>query len=174
MRCRTRHLLVVVTAAAPHVLEAQPLPEAQTRSATIAVTLRVLARAAFDEVPDADMAGALSATVARGERLRVAPAQGVGTRLVHDAATRVEISASAPVGPGGARLEVRYLCAFGDGLSVSATDPFDCAGAHVARPAPGRAGIQIGVGADVAAPTAGLPPGLYTGRVTLTAVHPGY
>lgn len=169
-RCHTHLLISVVLAALPTAVGAQ----VESRSATIAVTLRVLPRATFDATaPGAELRG-LDATLAPGDRLIVAPSRGVRTRVVYDGASQIEVRASAPVGPGGVQLAVRYLCAFGDGMTVSAAEPFDCAAGRLVPPGMGTASLPIAVGAEVSAVAASVAPGLYIGRVTLLAVNPGY
>ena len=168
-RSQRNLLLGVALALSPATLGAQ----VESRSATIAVTLRVLPHATFSATAaDAEL-HALDATLAPGQRLTVAPSRGVRTRLVYDAAARIEVRATAPVGPGGVQLEVRYLWSFGDGMNLSAAEPFDSAG-RLVPPGTRMASLPIAVGADVSATAASVPPGLYSGRVTLLAVNPVY
>ncbi len=163
-------LLGVALAVSPALLGAQVEP----RSATIAVTLRVLPHATFSATAaDAEL-HALDATLVPGQRLTVAPSRGVRTRLMYDAAARIEVHATAPVGPGGVQLAVRYLWSFADGMNLSAAGPFDSAADRLVSPGTGMASRPIAVGADVSATAASVPPGLYSGRVTLLAVNPIY
>jgi len=144
----------------------------QSQSATVAVSLRVLPQAAFE----ADSGRSVSAAVVPGQGLRIAPAAGVRTRMVYTAATQVVVSGAPLRGPGGAELRVRFLCAFGGGMTVSAAEPFDCVDGVVAGLDGARlASLPLAIGAELSGrETASLPPGLYRGRVTLTATHPAY
>jgi hypothetical protein len=143
-----------------------------SQRATIAVSLRVLPLASFE----ADTAPRFSTALAPGEPLRVEPAAGVRLRMRYDAATKVVVSGTPLIGPGGATVRVRYVCAFGGGTTVSAAEPFDCVGGLLAGlDGRGTTTIPLAIGAQLSAlETVDLLPGLYTGRVTLTATHGGY
>lgn len=152
----------------PRLVEAQQ----HSRSATVTMSLRVLARASFEGGTEHP----LTAQIVGGEALRVEPADGVRTRMTYNAPTRVVVAGSRLVGPGGASIAVRYVCAIGTGMSVSAADPFDCASGTLALLVDGRMStVPLAVGAELTArETAGLPSGLYSGRVTLTAAQSTY
>lgn len=143
----------------------------QAQSATVAVSLRVLPQASFDASDQG-----VSAAVVPGEALRIAPGAGVRTRMVYTAATQVVVRGTPLVGPGGATLRVRFVCAFGGGMTVSAAEPFDCVDGVVAGLDGTRlSSMSLAIGAELSArETAALPPGLYSGRVTLIATHPVY
>ena len=152
----------------PRLVEAQQ----HSRSATVTMSLRVLARASFEGGTEHP----LSAQIVGGEALRVGPTDGVRTRMTYNAPTRVVVAGSPLKGPGGASVAVRYVCAIGTGLSLSAAEPFDCVGGTVAVLQSGQTStVPIAVGAHVTArETVGIPSGFYAGRVTLTAVLPAY
>lgn len=152
----------------PRAIEAQQ----HSRSATVTMSLRVLARASFEGGTEHP----LSAVIVGGEALRVEPSDGVQTRMTYNAPTRVAVAGSRLMGPGGASVTVRFVCAIGSGLSVSAAEPFDCVGGTLAVLQSGRTStVPIAVGAHLLArETVDLPSGLYAGRVTLTAVYPAY
>ena len=167
------HRVVHVALIAPLLLAPRPVEAQQhSRSATVPMSLRVLARASFEGGTEHP----LSAQIVGGEALRVQPADGVRTRMTYNAPTRVVVAGSRLVGPGGASVAVRYVCAIGTALSVSAAEPFDCASGTLAVLVDGRAStVPLGVGAELTArETTGLPSGVYAGRVTLTAVHPAH
>ena len=168
VRLVVRCSLIAPLVLTPRALEAQQ----HSRSATVAMSLRVLASASFE----GGTKHPLSAVIVGGEALRVEPAEGVQTRMTYNAPTRVVVSGSPLVGPSGASIFVRYVCAIGTGLSVSAAEPFDCVGGALAVLQSGRTStLPIAVGAQLTArETVGLPSGLYAGRVTLTAVYPAY
>lgn len=142
------------------------------RSASVAVSLRVLPQASFEGGAEHPVAAALEPGVA----LRVEPAAGVRTRLTYNTATRVVVSGGPLRGPAGVTVQVRFVCAFGAGTTVWATEPFDCVGGLLAGLEAARTTtIPLSIGAELSArATRDLPPGLYSGRVTLTATHPGY
>lgn len=146
-------------------------PSRQTQTATVAVSLRVLPQASFDGGVDG-----VSAVVEPGQALHVLPSSGARTRIVTTAATQVVVSGTPLLGPGGATLRVRFTCSFGGGLSVSAAEPFDCADGVVAGLDGARlSSMPLAIGAELGAgETAGLPAGLYAGRVTLTATQSAY
>lgn len=168
VRCVVRCSLIAPLLLTPRAIEAQQ----HSRSATVTMSLRVLARASFEGGTEHP----LSAVIVGGEALRVEPTDGVQTRMTYNAPTRVVVAGSPLVGPGGASVTVRYLCAIGTGLSVSASEPFDCVGGTLAVLRSGwTSTVPIAVGAQLLArETVNLPSGLYAGRVTLTAVHPAY
>jgi hypothetical protein len=153
------------------VASAGAQPSRQTQTATVAVSLRVLPQAAFDGPGDG-----VSATLVPGEALRIAPSAGARTRVVSTAATQVVVSGTPLLGPGGVTLRVRFTCAFGGGMTVSAAEPFDCVNGVVAGLDGTRlSSMPLAIGAELGArETAGLPAGVYAGRVTLTATHPAY
>jgi len=144
----------------------------QSQSATVAVSLRVLPQASFERATDEPF----SAPLLPGQAVRIEPSSGVRTRLTYNAATRVVVSGTPLRGPGGAVVQVRFVCAFGGGLSVSAAEPFDCVDGLVAELEGARTTtIPLAIGATLSATqTLDVPPGLYTGRVTLTATNAGY
>jgi hypothetical protein len=145
---------------------------AQSQSATVAVSLRVLPHASFERGAETP----LSAAVVPGAGVRIAPSAGVRTRMTYDAATRVVVSGGPLRGPGGALVQVRFVCSFGDGMSVSASQPFDCVNGVVAELEGARTTtIPLAIGAVLsAAQTLDVPAGLYTGQVTLTATNAAY
>lgn len=153
---------------APRVIEAQQ----HSSNTTVTMSLRVLARASFDGGAEHP----LSAAIIAGRALRVEPTDGVRTRMTFNAPTRVAAIGSPLVGPAGARVSVRYVCAIGAGHSVSAAERFDCADGSLAVLHSGRlSSVPIAVGVQLTAQeTVGLPSGLYAGRVTLTAIQPAY
>jgi hypothetical protein len=144
----------------------------QSRSATVSVSVRVLPQASFEGGTE----HRFSADLVPGEALHVDPADGVRTRMTYNAATRVVVSGTPLRGPGGATIEVRFVCAFGGGMTVSAAEPFDCvAGLLAELEGASTTRIPLAIGAELSAgETVGMPPGLYTGLVTLTATHPAY
>ena len=148
-----------------HAIEAQQ----HSRSASVAMSLRVLPSASFD----GGSGYALSAVMVGGVALRVDPSNGVHTRMTYNVPTRVDVAGSPLVGPDGASVTVRFLCSIGTRVSVSAAEPFDCGGGTMAALQSGpTSSVPIAVGVQLLArDTAGLPAGLYAGRVTLTAVH---
>ncbi len=168
VRLLVRFSLIPPLLLAPRAIEAQQ----QVRSATVTTSVRVLARASFD----GETEHSLSAVIVGGQALRVEPTDGVQTRLTYNASTRVVVTGSPLRGPGGASVAVRYVCAIGTALSLSAAESFDCGSGTVAVLRRGRtATVPIAVGAQLAArETVGVPLGLYAGRVTLTAVLPAY
>jgi hypothetical protein len=143
----------------------------QSTSASVSVSLRVLPQASFD---GADQQ--MTASVLPGGGVRVDPSAGARTRMTYTAPMQVEVSGTALLGPGGAIVRVRYVCAFGGGTTVSAAEPFDCMGGLAAGLAGSRvASLPLAVGVELSArETLEVPPGLYVGRVTLTATHPAY
>jgi hypothetical protein len=144
----------------------------QSQSAAVSVSLRVLPKAGFEQGARTQFDAGLVA----GEALRVAPMAGVRARMTYDVNTRVRVAGTVLRGPGGAIAEVRFVCAFGDGMTVSAAQPFDCADGVLARLEDARTTtIPLAVGAELSAQeTLVLPPGLYRGLVTLIATHPAY
>ncbi|HET9012203.1 MAG TPA: hypothetical protein VFN38_10345, partial [Gemmatimonadaceae bacterium] len=88
----------------------------ESRSATVSVSLTVLPQVAFDGGSERP----LSAEVLPGQAVRVSPSAGVRTRMTYNAATQVRVSGGPLVGPGGAVVQVRFVCAFGGGMTVSA------------------------------------------------------
>ena len=156
--------LVVCAASAP----AQPT----SASASVALTLRVLPVASFEGGAEHPF----SAELVPGEPLRVDPSAGVRTRMTYNAVTRVVVSGTPLTGPGGVTVHVRFVCAFGGGTTVSAAEPFDCIGGLLAGLDGSRTTtVPLAVGAELSGlETLHVPPGLYTGRVTLTATYPGY
>lgn len=146
--------------------------QAQAATATVSVSLRVLPQASFEGGPT----HGFSALVVPGEALRIDPASGVRTRMTYNAVTKVTVTGTPLRGPGGASVQVRFVCAFGDGLTVSASEPFDCIGGLMADLEHAQTTtIPLAIGAELSAvATLDVPPGLYTGTITLTATHPGY
>ncbi len=159
-------LAVALTYASPAVAQQQ------SRSATVAMSLRVLPQASFD----GGAGDRVSAAVEPGDPARIDPVSGGRTRMTFNAATQVVVSGSPLRGPGGASVHVRFVCAFGGGMSVSAAEPFDCVNGLVAELEGARTtSIPLAVGVELSGlDTRDLPPGLYTGRVTLTATNPAY
>ena len=152
----------------PHAVAAQQYSE----STTVGTSLRVLTHASFEGGTERP----LSTVIVGGESLRVDPTDGVQARMTFNALTRVVVAGSPLVGPGGAIVAVRYVCAIGVGFPVSASESFDCEGGTLAMlRRGGTAAVPIAVGAQLAArETLALRPGVYAGRVTLTAVHFAY
>lgn len=144
----------------------------ESRSATVAVSLTVLPLASFEGGTERPLA----AEVIPGQPVRVDPSAGVRTRMTYNAATQVRVSGGPLVGPGGATVQVRFVCAFGGGMTVSAAEPFDCVDGLVAELGGLRtSSIPLAIGAEVRArDTREVAPGLYRGRVTLTATYPAY
>jgi hypothetical protein len=167
-----RSVGIGVALAATAVLPAVCGAQQGSQSASVIVSLRILPHASFEGGAEQP----ISAAIAPGAALDVLPARGVRTRMTYNAPTTVVVSGTPLRGPGGATLPVRFVCAFGDGLSVSAAEPFDCVGGHLAALEGGRVtSIPLAVGARLSAvETAGVPPGEYTGVVTLTATYRGY
>ena len=165
-------LLAVALVLSGTPAEAQPLPPPYSQTATVAVSLRVLPQASFEDGAEPPV----SAELVPGAAVRVNSAPGVRTRMTYSAATKLVVTGTLLRGPGGATLHVRFVCAFGGGITVSAAEPFDCiggllAGLEGARPAT----LPLAIGAELGrGETRGVPPGLYTGRVTLTATNPGF
>lgn len=151
-----------------HAMEAQQ----HSGSASVTMSLRVIPSASFEGGSGAP----LSAVVVGGVALRVDPSDGVHTRMTYNVPTRVVVAGPPLVGPDGASITVRFVCAIGSRVSVSAAAPFDCGGGTLAVLHRGRTStVPIAVGARLTAQdTAGLPAGLYAGRVTLTAVYPAH
>jgi hypothetical protein len=143
-----------------------------SQSATVAVSLRVLPQASIERGAEEPF----SAPLLPGQAIRIEPLSGMRARLTYNAATRVVVSGTQLRGPGGAIVQVRFVCAFGDGMSVSAAEPFDCVDGVVAELEGARTTtIPLAIGARLSATqTLDVPPGLYTGRVTLTATNAGY
>jgi hypothetical protein len=143
----------------------------QSTSASVSVSLRVLPQAAFEGANQQ-----VSGSVLPGDALRVDPLAGARTRMTYTAPMQVEVSGTPLLGPNGVTIRVRYVCAFGGGTTVSAAEPFDCVGGLAAGLAGARlASLPLAVGAELSArETLEVPPGLYVGRVTLTATHPAY
>ncbi len=141
-------------------------------STTVGMSLRVLTRASFEGGTQRPV----STVIVGGESLGVDPIDGVQTRMTFNAPTRVIVAGSPLVGPGGAIVAVRYVCAIGAGFSVSVSALFDCEGGTLAmHQRGGTSAVPIAVGAQLSArETLGMRPGVYAGRVTLTAVHPAY
>lgn len=168
VRLLLRLSLIPLLLLTPRAMEAQQ----HFRSATVTTSVRVLARASFEGGTE----HSLSAVIGGGEALRVEPTEGVRTRMMYNATTRVVVAGSPLRGPGGASVAVRYVCAIGTTLSLSAAEPFDCVGGTVAVLRSGQTStVAIAVGAHVTArETVGIPSGFYAGRVTLTAVLPAY
>lgn len=143
-----------------------------SKSTTVRMSVRVLTNASFESGTERP----LSTVIVGGASLGVDPIDGVQTRMTFNAPTRVVVAGSPLVGPGGAIVAVRYICAIGAGFSVSVSDRFDCESGTLAMlRRGGTTAVPIAVGAQLAAcETLGLRPGVYAGRVTLTAVHPAY
>lgn len=160
-------VLVVVFALCAPSLRAQ----GESRSATVAVSLTVLPQASFEGGDHA-----LAADVVPGRPMRVDPSAGVRTRMTYNAAAQVRVSGGPLVGPGGATVQVRFVCAFGDGMTVSAAEPFDCVDGLVAELGGARvSSMPLAIGAELSArDTRDTKPGLYRGRVILTATYPAY
>lgn len=152
----------------PRVIAAQQY----STSTTLGMSLRVLPHASFKGGTERP----LSTVIVGGESLDVHPMDGVQTRVTFNAPTHVTVTGSPLVGPGGVIVAVRYVCAIGAGFSMSISDSFDCASVTLATPRRrGTAAMPIAVGAQLAArETLGMRPGVYAGRVTLTAVDPAY
>lgn len=150
------------------------LAEAQQRveTASVSVSLRVLPQSSFDGGAERRM----SAEVVPGTAWRVVPGAGVRTRLTYSAATQVVVTGTPLVGPGGTRVRVRFVCAFGDGMTVSADEAFDCVGGLRAGVTEARtATMPLAIGAELSArETLDVPDGLYSGRLTLTASYTEY
>ena len=146
--------------------------QGESRSATVAVSLTVLPQASFEgggEHP-------LAADLIPGQPMRVDPSAGVRTRMTYNAAAQVRVSGGPLVGPGGATVQVRFVCAFGGGMTVSAAEPFDCVDGLVAEVGGARSSsMPLAIGAELSArDTRDTKPGLYRGRVILTATYPTY
>jgi len=161
-------LLVVVCALCARPAHAQR----DSRSATVAVSLTVLPQASFDGGGE----HALAADLIPGQALRIEPSAGVRTRMTYNAAAQVRVSGGPLVGPGGATVQVRFVCAFGGGMTVSAAEPFDCVDGLVAELGGVRtSSMPLAIGAELSArDTRETKPGLYRGRVILTATYPTY
>ena len=144
----------------------------QSRTATVSVLLTVLPQASFQAESERPM----SADVVPGERVQIAPSAGVRTRLTYSASAQVRVSGGPLIWPGGAELPVRFVCAFGGGMTVSASDPFDCAdGVLTATDGVRLTTIPLAVGAELSARTTrDTKAGLYGGRVVITATYPTY
>ena len=166
-------LLVRIAPIAALLLSSRAIEAQQhSRSASVTMSLRVLPSASFE----GGSGHPLSAVIVGGVALRMDPSDGVKARMIYNVPTRVVVAGSPLVGPDGASVTVRFVCAIGTGVSVSAAEPFDCVGGTLAVLQSGRtSSVPIAVGAQLPArDTVGLPAGLYAGRVTLTAVHPAY
>lgn len=153
---------------APRAVAAQQY----SKSTTVRMSVRVLTSASFE----GGTARRLSTVIVGGESLGVDPIEGVRTRMTFNAPTRVIVAGSPLVGPGGAIVAVRYVCAIGARFSVSVSDSFVCESGTLAMRRPGgTTAVPIAVGAQLAAwETLGMRPGVYAGRVTLTAIQPAY
>lgn len=121
----------------------------------------------------------LSITLAPGDSARVDPRDGVRTRMRYVVATRVTVSATPFQGPKGFSVTPRLLCshgAAGESAPVASDVGFDCTAGYTAPVSgAGTSVVNLGVGAAVSASaTRGLPPGLYTGELTLVATASGY
>ena len=173
----TRRQVVELCALCVLALSAAPAAAQQeSRSATVPVSLRVLARTTFDGgVLQRAAAVASPAGASRAE-----PTAGVYARMGYDVITRVVVSGSPLEGPGGTVVPVRLACSFEGSAAGSAGEPFDCAGGRLARveEAWRRAGTRANPVAVLAAvralDTASAPLGSYTGRVVVTATSPAY
>lgn len=143
-----------------------------TRTATVAVSVTVLPQTSFEGGGERPLA----AEVIAGQPMRVDPSAGVRTRMTYNAATQVRVSGGPLVGPGGATVQVRFVCAFGGGMTVSAAEPFDCVDGVVAELGGVRtSSMPLAIGAELSArDTRVVTPGLYRGRVVLTATYPAY
>lgn len=159
---------VAVLLLASRTIEAQQ----QSSSASVRMSVRVLPAASFEEGSEQRISG----VILGGMAPRVEPFDGVQTRMRYDVPTRVVVAGSPLVGPDGARVTVRFVCAIGTRVSVPGAEPFDCVGGTLAvLNGALTSAVPIAVAAQLSAQeTAGLPAGLYAGRVTVTAVHPAY
>lgn len=144
----------------------------ESRSATVAISLTVLPQATVDGGSERSLA----AEVIPGEPVRIDPSAGFRTRMTYDAATQIRVSGGPLIGPGGATVQVRFVCVFGGGMTVSAAEPFDCVDGLVAQPGGARtSSMPLAIGAELSArDTRETKPGLYRGRVILTATYPAY
>jgi hypothetical protein len=170
---RPARVLAALLLAASSIVTARASAQqaAPSTSASVSVSLRVLPQASFDGVEQR-----VSGSVRPGDALRVDPSAGARTRMTYTAPMQVEVSGTPLLGPNGVTVRVRYVCAFDGGTTVSAAEPFDCVGGLAAGMAGARlASLPLAVGVELSArETLGVPPGLYVGRVTLTATHPAY
>lgn len=141
-------------------------------SATIGVSLRVLPSASFE----GGATHSIAAMVTPGERVVVAPASGVRTRMTYNADTRVRVTATPLRGPRGASVTAVLQCEIGVTNSIVPTSTFSCDEGFVATLADSRtSSVPLAVGATLpASATRQLPAGLYVGQVTLVATNPGY
>ena len=142
----------------------------QTRTASVAVSLRVLPRASFEGGADRPF----SVDVVPGEVVEIAPSAGVRTQMSYSAPVRVHVSGGELVGPDGAVWPVRLVCSFGAAKTVSGSERIDCADGVVTDGA--RLGsIPLAVGVELSGRTTrGMGPGMYVGRVVMTASHSTY
>ncbi|MDB4885385.1 MAG: hypothetical protein JWN79_823 [Gemmatimonadetes bacterium] len=165
-RVACRWLLSVALLALAAPASAQRLSE----SATIQVSLRVLAHVSFE----GGTTHALAMAVRPGVAATVTPAEGVRTAMSYNAVTRVTVTSTVLHGPDGATLTPRLLCAHGAPGSRTLAGEFDCAAGFVAELAGERATTTaLGVGATLdPAAARGAPAGLYAGQITLTAFLP--
>jgi len=166
-------LLVRLASIAALLLTSRAIEAQQhSRSGSVTMSLRVLPSASFE----GGSGHPLSAVIVGGVAPRVDPSDRVHTRMTYNVPTRVVVAGSPLMGPGGARVTARFVCAIGTRVSVSAAEPFDCVGGTLAVLQSGRTStVPIAVGAQLPAQdAAGLPAGLYAVRVTLTAVHPAH
>lgn len=143
----------------------------ESRSATVAVSVTVLPQASFE----AGNGHSLTGEVIPGQPLRIDPSAGVRTRMTYDAATQVRVAGGPLIGPGGATVQVRFICAFGE-MTVSAGEPFDCVDGLVTPVGKARtSSMPLAIGAELSArDTREAKAGLYRGRVILMATYPAY
>lgn len=148
----------------------------ESRSATIPVSLRVLARTTFD----GGMFPGASAVAWPAALSRATPATPVYTRMSYDVITRVVVAGSPLRGPGGVVLAARLDCSFDGSAAGGGGEPFDCASGGLARVedgwrTTGTRGNPVAVLAAMRAlDTVGAPSGRYTGRVVVTGTSPAY
>ena len=172
-RRRTRGaFMTLLLLAIPSAVRAQTAGAGGAMEGLIGVSAEVVSYARFEGGAERT----LSIPIVPGRAARVEPAGGVQTRMSYSMTTRVTVSSTSFVGPGGALLSARLLCAHGTAGAPVAASSFDCAAGHVVRPAGDRIGwLAIGVGAAVeASASAGAPAGLYTAVVTLLATQAGF
>ncbi|HUQ46452.1 MAG TPA: hypothetical protein VM033_07365 [Gemmatimonadaceae bacterium] len=148
----------------------------ETRSATLPVSLRVLARTTFD----GGMFPRAAAVALPAALSHATPEASVYTRMSHDVITRVVVTGAPLRGPGGVVVAARLDCSFEGSAAVSGREPFDCAGGGLARVEDGwrgkrtRADPVAVLAAMRALDTVSAPLGMYASRVVVTATSPAY
>ena len=172
LRCIRRACTAFSMLVLPWASHAQTSSPSAATEGIIGATAQVMPSATFEGGAERT----LSIPVVPGNAARVEPADGVQTRVIYSMSTRVTVTATTFVGPGGALLDARLLCAQGEDGSAVAAAAFDCNAGYVARlRGSALASRAIGVGATVdAAASARVPAGVYTGVVTLVATQAGF